>query len=702
MRPSLLDPIFVPITSLAGVGTKLGALIEKIVPADLGDRHARAADMLFVLPHSVIDRRQRPGIALSPEGSIVTLDLRVDRHQPPPRGMNNQPFRVFAHDDTGEIALTFFRAHGNWIEKLLPIGEKVIVSGRMEWFNGRPTMVHPDHIAKAEDADKLPLVEPVYPLTAGLSSKYLRRAIDGALKRLPLLPEWIDGELMRRQTFPAFAEALDRVHHPADPLDAAVEGAAWRRLAYDELLAGQLALALMRKQTRNTGGRAMQSQGRLAQQIRGTLPYSLTRSQEQALAEIDADLRKPERMLRLLQGDVGSGKTVVALLSMARAAEARRQSALMAPTEILARQHFSTIAPLAEKAGIRTAILTGREKGRDRTATLAGLQSGEIGIVVGTHALFQEGVTFHDLGLVVVDEQHRFGVHQRLGLSAKGATPDMLVMTATPIPRTLVLTAFGDMAASKLLEKPAGRQPIRTVTLAEDRVDELVGRIRDAVADGQKVYWICPLVEESEELDLVAAEKRFDSLRPVFGIQLGLIHGRMSGRDKDAAMEAFKEGRTRVLVATTVVEVGVDVPDATIMVIEHAERFGLAQLHQLRGRVGRGAKPSSCVLLYKTPLGETAKKRLSVLRETEDGFLIAEEDLKLRGEGELLGTRQSGMPGFQVARLEAHGDLLEIARDDARLILATDPDLASPRGQALRVLLYLFGRDEAVRLLEAG
>jgi ATP-dependent DNA helicase RecG len=407
-------------------------------------------------------------------------------------------------------------------------------------------------------------------------------------------------------------------------------------------------------------------------------------------------------MLRLLQGDVGSGKTVVALLAMARAVEAGGQAALMAPTEILARQHFSTIAPLAERVGLKVAVLTGREKGRERRDVLEGLADGTIHIAIGTHALFQESVTFRNLVLAVVDEQHRFGVHQRLAMTAKGDAPDMLVMTATPIPRTLVLTAFGDMDVSRLTEKPAGRQPIRTVTLPLERLPELVGRIRDAVAEGQKVYWICPLVEESEEVKLMAAEDRFASLQPVFGDRIGLVHGRMKGAEKDEAMRAFKEGETRVLVATTVIEVGVDVPDATIIVIEHAERFGLAQLHQLRGRVGRGSKPSSCVLLYKEPLGETARRRLSVMRETEDGFLIAEEDLKLRGEGELLGTRQSGTPGFQIARIDTHADLLEAARDDARLILATDPDLQGTRGEALRLLLYLFGKDEAVRLLRAG
>ncbi|RVC68628.1 ATP-dependent DNA helicase RecG, partial [Mesorhizobium sp. M2A.F.Ca.ET.046.02.1.1] len=559
-----------------------------------------------------------------------------------------------------------------------------------------------DHIAPIDEAEGLPLVEPVYPLTAGLSAKVLRRAIGQALGRLPELPEWQDDAFMRRHTFPSFSDALSRIHHPNVPIDVAVEGSAWRRLAYDELLAGQVSLALVRARIRRLSGRPLIGDDRIVEKLRSALPYRLTPSQEFALGEINADLADPERMLRLLQGDVGSGKTVVALLAMARAVEAGGQAALMAPTEILARQHLATIAPLAEKVGLRLAILTGREKGRERTETLAGLANGAIDIVVGTHALFQETVTFHDLVLAVIDEQHRFGVHQRLAITAKGDAPDMLVMTATPIPRTLVLTAFGDMDVSKLTEKPAGRQPIRTVTLPMERLDELVGRMRDAVAEGQKIYWICPLVEESEEIKLMSAEDRFASLKPLFGDRIGLVHGRMKGAEKDEAMRAFKDGETRILIATTVIEVGVDVPDATIMVIEHAERFGLAQLHQLRGRVGRGDKPSSCVLLYKDPLGETAKRRLSVMRETEDGFRIAEEDLKLRGEGELLGTRQSGTPGFQVARIEFHADLLEAARDDARLILSRDPELQSERGEALRLLLYLFGRDEAVRLLRAG
>ncbi|MBX3577821.1 MAG: ATP-dependent DNA helicase RecG [Rhizobiaceae bacterium] len=702
MRPPLLDPLFAPVTSLEGVGPKIAEMLERVVPADIAGREVRIADLLFALPYSIIDRRDRPGIAGSAEGQIVTLEVRVDRHQPPPRGKRNVPYRVFAHDDTGEIALTFFHAKGPWLEKQMPVGEHIVVSGRMEWFNGRPSMVHPDHIALADSPDGLPEIEPVYPLTAGLSGKVMRRAIQQSLARLPELPEWLDANIVRQRTFPTFAAALRLIHNPDGPLDVSPESVAWRRLAYDEFLAGQLSLALVRARTRRLSGRPLAGDGAIVKKVRAALPYSLTRSQEQATQEIFADLARPDRMVRLLQGDVGSGKTVVGLLAMARAVEAGGQAALMAPTEILARQHFATIAPVADKAGMSLAILTGREKGRERAAILEGLRSGTIDIVVGTHALFQEGVEFKDLVLSIVDEQHRFGVHQRLAMTAKGNAPDMLVMTATPIPRTLVLTAFGDMDVSRLTEKPAGRQPIQTVTLPLERIGELVERMAAALADGQKIYWICPLVEESEEIKLMSAEDRYAALQPALGDRVGLVHGRMSGRDKDEAMRAFKSGETRVLVGTTVIEVGVDVPDATIMVIEHAERFGLAQLHQLRGRVGRGDKASTCVLLYKAPLGEVAKARLAILRETEDGFRIAEEDLKLRGEGELMGTKQSGAPGFLVARIEHHVDMLETARDDARLILARDPELQSERGEALRLLLYLFGRDDAVRLLRAG
>ncbi|MCY0146904.1 ATP-dependent DNA helicase RecG [Hoeflea sp. G2-23] len=705
MRPLDLDPLFKPVSSLPGIGPKLAEALARVTGRD-GPDDTRALDLLLLPPHGLIDRAMRSGITESPEGVIATLKVRVDRHQPSPPGRRSAPYRVYVHDETGELALTFFHAKQAWLEKLLPVGETVLVSGKVEWFNGRPSMVHPDHIVGEADAASLPLIEPVYPLTAGLSPKVLCRSIEASLDLLPELPEWADPHLVTKNNFPGFAESVRHLHHPQSALDIEPQTPARRRLAYDELLAGQLSLALVRQTLRRLPGHPVKAEGRLRQAVLEALPFSLTGSQQTAVTEILTDMAGSDRMLRLLQGDVGSGKTAVAMLAMADAVEAGGQAVLMAPTEILARQHFATIEKMAEAAGINVVVLTARAKGRERTELLEQIASGAAQIVIGTHALFQESVVYANLSLAVVDEQHRFGVHQRLRLTAKGTAPHMLVMTATPIPRTLVLSAFGDMDVSKLTEKPAGRQPITTVTIPGERIEEIVARLKKALLDGKKAYWICPLVEDSDESDLMSVETRHASLAEALGPELAplvaLVHGRMSPAEKDQAMSAFKAGQTRLLVATTVIEVGVDVPDATIMVIEHAERFGLAQLHQLRGRVGRGEGASSCILLYHGPLGDTAGARLQVLRETEDGFRIAEEDLKLRGEGEVLGTRQSGLPGFRLANLAVHADLLEIARTDARNVLEHDPTLSGPRGDALRMLLYLMRRDEAIRFLRAG
>ncbi len=700
MRPSLLDPLFAVLTALAGVGPRL----EKLYRGLLGraDAPARVIDLLFHLPTGVVDRRSRPKLRDVVPGSVATVAVTIDRHRPSPPNRPRAPYQIYGSDDTADIILTYFHAKRDYLEKLFPVGDLRYVSGTTALYDGMLQMVHPDRVVSEAELDKLPMVEPVYPLTEGLSLNMVRKAAQGALTKIPNLPEWQDAAWLERSGFPSFADALRTLHHPAEPTDVLPEGTAWSRLAFDELLAGQLALALVRAHQRKLPGRGSSGEGILRARVVAALPYSLTSSQGRAVDDIVTDLAKPHRMIRLLQGDVGSGKTVVALLAAATVIEAGRQAALMAPTEILVRQHLATITPLAEKAGIRVAILTGRERGKERTETLDRLALGEIDLLVGTHALFQDEVAFRDLALAIVDEQHRFGVHQRLALARKGEAVDMLVLTATPIPRTLVLTAFGDMEISELREKPAGRQPIDTRTVALDRLDEVIEGVGRALNEGKRVYWVCPLVKESETSDLAAAEERFADLKQHFGAKVDLVHGRMKGTEKDAAMARFGSGETQLLVATTVIEVGVDVPAATIMVIEHAERFGLSQLHQLRGRIGRGHERSTCLLLYRAPLGETAKARLAIMRDTEDGFRIAEEDLRLRGEGDLLGTRQSGMPGFRVARLEFHGKLLGPARDDAALILSRDPDLTLPRGEALRHLLYLFERDEAIRLLRAG
>ena len=699
MRPTLLDPFFSAITALPGIGPK----VEKLFRRLLGREDVpRLIDLLFHLPAGAIDRRARPKLRDVAPGTVVTVKVTVDRHRPAPPGRDRSPHLIYTSDDTGDLVLTYFRARKDYLEKLLPVGETRYVSGTTAFYDGTLQMVHPDRVVDEAGLAALPMIEPVYPLTEGLTSAMVRKAVDAALTKIPPMPEWQDPAWLTRHRFPSFAEAVTEVHRPHELTGLDADAPARTRLAYDELLASQLALALLRAHHRKREGRAHSGDGRLRKAIVTALPYSLTLSQHRALDTIVADLAKPERMVRLLQGDVGSGKTVVALLSAAAVIESGRQAALMAPTEILARQHFKTIAPLAQAAGIRAEILTGRERGGERDDRLARLASGDIDLVVGTHALFQDEVAFSDLALAVIDEQHRFGVHQRLALVSKGEAVDMLVTTATPIPRTLVLTYFGDMDISELREKPAGRQPIDSRTIPLDRLPEVVDAVGRALDEGQRVYWVCPLVEESENSDLAAAEDRFKALRKRFGEATDIVHGQMRGPDKDRAMQRFSAGETRLLVSTTVIEVGVDVPEATVMVIEHAERFGLAQLHQLRGRIGRGSGKSTCLLLYRTPLGENAKARLAVMRETEDGFRIAEEDLKLRGEGDVLGSRQSGMPSFRIASAQAHGHLLPTARDDAQLILTRDPALASERGQALRHLLYLFERDDAIRLLKAG
>jgi len=694
MRPAILFPLFADVRTLAGVGAKLAQLIGKAAGP-------RIVDLLFHLPAGLVDRSYTPKLADAGEGRIATIIVNVLDHVP--RRDSRHPYRVRCSDETSMIELVFFHGRLEYIARMLPPGTKRLVSGRIDRFGARLQMVHPDYMLPPEQANRLPPFEPAYRLTEGLPAKTLANAAQSALARLPDLPEWQDARFIATRRWPSFKRAINAAHAPKCTEDLEPLAPPRVRIAFDELLANQLALALIRKRQRGQKGRALQGKGDRIARARGILPFALTAAQEQVLAEVLRDMAAPNRMLRLLQGDVGAGKTIVAMLAMLTAAEAGTQAALMAPTEILARQHFAALSPLAEAAGTRMRILTGRERGSTRDEILSQLAEGAVDIIVGTHALFSEGVDFCDLGLAVVDEQHRFGVHQRLKLQGKGDVPvDVLVMTATPIPRTLALTAYGDMDVSRITGLPLGRKPVDTRIISSERLDEVAARLRRAVARGQRAFWVCPLVEESEKLDLSAAEERARTLGEMLGIEVGLAHGRMKPAERDTAMERFRAGETRVLVATTVIEVGVDVPEATIMVIEHAERFGLAQLHQLRGRVGRGSDHSTCILLYQAPLSDLAKARLSTIRETNDGFVIAEEDLRLRGAGELLGTLQSGMPLFRLADLAAHADLLAAARDDARMIVEKDPELASERGQALRVLLYLFGRDEAVRYLRAG
>jgi ATP-dependent DNA helicase RecG len=691
-RPEILFPLFADVQTLPGVGPKVAKHM-----AQIGMETPR--DLIFLLPHGVIDRRRRDTIKGAPLPGTLTVEVEVVAHRPAAR--RGGAYRVLVRDAQEDFPIVFFHARGDYLKKILPVGERRVVSGKFELFDGMAQMVHPDHVLEPQEAGDLPDFEPVYPLTQGVTQRVMGKAASAALTRVPELAEWIDPGLKAERGWPGWAEALARAHAPDH--EPSVLDHDRQRLAYDELFAHQLTLALARARTRRGKGRATTGDGRLRDKVLASLPYRPTGAQSRAAEEIARDMAGELRMSRLLQGDVGAGKTLVAFLALLIAVEAGGQGVMMAPTEILARQHLEGLSPLAEAAGVRVDILTGRDRGADRAAKLADLAAGRIDILVGTHAVFQADVAFHDLRLAIIDEQHRFGVRQRLELGKKGALADVLVMTATPIPRSLALAQYGDMDVSVLDEKPPGRKPIKTALVQTGRMEEVVAHLRRALDEGRQAYWVCPLVEESETLDLTAAEDRFKHLRAVLGDDVvALVHGQMAPADKDRAMAEFVAGTRRVLVATTVIEVGVNVPNASIMVIERAEIFGLAQLHQLRGRVGRGEAQATCLMMYQPPLSETAERRLTLMRETEDGFRIAEVDLEMRGAGDVIGTAQSGLPRFRIADLERDTGLMALAQKDARTLLTLDPTLEGDRGRAARLLLWLMGQDEAIRLISVG
>ncbi len=693
-RPEVLFPLFSTLESLQGIGPKTAA--------SLTQTHLSApVDFLYSLPYAVVDRRRRQTIRGMEFPAIATVEVIVGRHVEPRN--RNGAYRIYVSDSEIEFQLVFFHGRSKYLTAQMPEGSSRVVSGKIELFDGLAQMVHPEHMLPAAEAADIPEFEAVYHLTQGLTQKTCHKATRSALERAPDLQEWCDTALLDREGWPSWKTALTTAHHPEAFDDILPDAPARARLAYDELFAHQLTLAIARATERSAPGRSSVATGKLQSAVLKSLPYTPTNAQARSIAEVTDDMAAPQRMNRLLQGDVGAGKTLVAFMSLLVAVEAGGQGVMMAPTEILARQHLEGLQPLAEQAGVVLELLTGRDKGRDRKAKLAALARGDIQILVGTHAVFQQGVDFQDLRLVVVDEQHRFGVRQRMELAEKGQNADVLVMTATPIPRSLALTQYGDMEVSILDEKPPGRKPIKTAVMATERMNDVLSHLRKAIEEGRQCYWVCPLVEESEVSDLIAAEERFKHLRAALGEDVvGLVHGQMPPAEKDAAMQSFQDGNSRVLVATTVIEVGVNVPNATIMVIERAETFGLAQLHQLRGRVGRGSAQSTCLLMYQSPLSETGRKRLEVLRETEDGFHISETDLQMRGAGDMIGTAQSGLPRFKIADLERQSGLMAIAQSDARALLQRDPTLKSARGQAARVLLWLLRQDEAIRLISVG
>jgi ATP-dependent DNA helicase RecG len=679
MRPQILFPLFAPVSSLKGVGPKILPLIEKLAGP-------LARDLLFLAPQGVIVRAPAD-TASARDGAVQTFTVRIEAHLPSHRPP--APYRIRAFDRAGFMYLTYVKGGGPHLLRQHPVGSDRVVSGKVDMRGVETQIAHPDYVVPLERAGDIPTVEAVYPATAGVTSRIVRKLVLEALDRAPELPDWLDPAFAAREKFPPWRAALASLHSPRSEADLAPQSVFRRRLAYDELFAHQLAMA-ERKASRKRQTAAVVPASDIARAAEAALPFALTGAQIRSLSEIRGDLMSGERMSRLLQGDVGSGKTVVAMLAMADVAAAGRQSVLMAPTEILARQHYETLAGplLAQDVGV--VLFTGRDKGAGRAEKLKAIASGHAAVIVGTHALFQDDVDYRDLALSVIDEQHRFGVADRRRLQDKGEAAHLLAMSATPIPRTLELTVYGDLDVSRLDEKPPGRTPVATRAVPMPRLPEIVARLKSAVDAGAQAFWICPLVAESDLSDLIAAEQRAASLKAIFGAKVGLIHGQLPNAEKDAVMAQFVEGSLAVLVATTVVEVGVNVPNATIMVIEQAERFGLAQLHQLRGRVGRGSRESACVLLYDLPLGKTAEARIDILRKSDDGFLIAERDLELRGGGDPLGLKQSGFPAYRLADPVAHRDLIATAADDARLMLARDPAFTSPRGHAVQALRALF------------
>ena len=693
-RPEELYPLFAELRGLSGIGPKLAKQF-----ASLNVQYPK--DLLFTLPQSGIERRAVLSVKQASASETIIVEVSIIRHLP--SRVKSRPYRVVVQDHDLIFELVFFHARGEYLERMLPVGERRVISGKVEYFDNLAQIAHPDYILGPDENNKIRAFEAVYPLTAGVTQKTMQKAVRSALERVEVLPEWIDEAQKRREEWPDWHHALAQAHDPQTWEDLSSNNRARQRLAYDEFFAHQMTLSLARSNMKRVKGRSNQAEAHLRGKVNAALQFTPTHAQLRALGEIEQDMRAEHRMNRLLQGDVGSGKTLVAFMALLIAVESGGQGVMMAPTEILARQHMESLTPLAQFAGISLEILTGRDAGSDRIQKLEALAVGELDILVGTHAVFQKDVVFHDLRLAVVDEQHRFGVRQRLELGEKGVAVDVLVMTATPIPRSLALAHYGDMDVSVLDEKPEGRKPITTAIVPTVRLDDVIENLKKAVQDGRQAYWVCPLVEESEVLDYTSAEDRFKSLRAALGEGIvELVHGQMPPLEKDAAMKRFETGACQVLVATTVIEVGVNVPNATIMIIERAEIFGLAQLHQLRGRVGRGDAASTCLLIYQAPLSKSGQRRLEIMRETEDGFKIAETDLEMRGAGDLIGTAQSGLPHFRIADLEQMSNLMAIAQSDARAFLTRDPGLSSERGQAIRRLLWLMEQEKAIRLISVG
>ena len=685
MRPKILYKLFSSLETIKGIGPKNAKLIERLCGKYL-------LDLILHRPIAYIDRRNSPKIKDLSNNSIVTLILKVDGHTP---SFNKRmPYKITCSDDTGQLNIVYFNLRGPYLKKMFPIGSKKVVSGKVEEFNGIFQMTHPQHIADESNLDSVKKIECVYPLTAGISSKIIQKSINSSLAIIDDLPEWIPTDYLKKNNWTSWKKSIYEIHNPNE-LKEDKEDIYLNRLVFDELLSQQLTVRLIKNKISKLKGNTIKPNGSLLEPLKTYLSFELTDDQNQAIKEISKDQSSPNKMLRLIQGDVGSGKTIVALHGMIQCAENSKKSILMAPTEILAEQHYNTIKLFADKLKLSCVLITASNKKNHNY---------ESDILIGTHALFQDKVSIDNIGLIVIDEQHRFGVHQRILLNEKaGNECDILLMTATPIPRTLELASYGDMDITKIIQKPKNRKPIITKSINLNKIDSLKEALIKKLKQREKIYWVCPLVDESDKMDLQSVNQRVLDIQKYYkDFNVEMVHGQMKQEEKNKIMDNFKNFKTQILVATSVIEVGIDDPDATVIIIENSERFGLSQLHQLRGRVGRGTKQSTCILLFNGPLTENAKKRINVMKETNDGFIIAEEDLRIRGAGEILGTRQSGLPNFRLTDLNVHKSLMTQAREMAIKIVDKDPELSSDQGKSLRLLLHLFNNQVAIDYLKSG
>ena len=714
--------LLTPLKKLSGFTDRSMKLYERLLLKRSLDfeKELKVIDLLYHKPEKVLFRKENPDLRTVQDGDLITVKVVVDDYKIPYK--NYQPHKILCHNQTGFITVVYFKML-DYMKPMFKEGNEIVISGKVEKFNNELQMTHPDYV----NNQNIPNYEQIYPLTAGLINKNLRQNIQKILQKIPDLPEWLPNDLLFENGWKSWKESILSMHNAKNDNELLDNSPYIERLAFDELLANQISFNLVKEKIKleNQKDIFVNKNNSLKKYFLELLPFELTNDQKKVIKEIEDDLYSQKRMLRLVQGDVGSGKTVVAFLSMLPFLENHKQIAFMVPTSILATQHFEWLKNICTKSNnieiidynelasskknlenslldfdkneknikIKIALLTGKIKGKKREKILNALKNGDIDILIGTHAIFQEKVEFKNLEYVVIDEQHKFGVAQRLNLIEKGKNTDTLIMTATPIPRTLALTIYGDMDISTIKEKPKNRKEIITTSLQKERFNDLIARIKEKIKENEKIYWICPLIDESENLPATPVFQRYEEFKKFFNEEeLGLLHGKMTEEEKDEIMADFsdKNGLTKILISTTVVEVGVDVPDATIIIIESPERFGLSQIHQLRGRVGRGDKQSYCILFYEK-LTNSLKKRMEILKNSSDGFYIAEEDLKLRGSGEMLGVKQSGYQEYLIANLSTHYTLLLQASKIAKQIVK-DKNLLN--NESIKTLLQMFSYDE--------